>query len=94
MANPTQRHTKGARNKRRMHLYIDAPFLSVCPKCGKSIRQHTACQHCGYYKGNEVINVLEKLSKKERKKMEKEMKSKEHEEKSEKPMTMEEMSKQ
>lgn len=92
MANPTQRHTKGIRNKRRMHLHLNAQSLIDCPKCGKKTRAHTVCQYCGYYKGKEYINILEKLSKKERKKKEKEIHEHEHEHK-EKPMNMEEMSK-
>ena len=54
---------------------------------------HTVCLNCGYYKGKEVINVLEKLTKKERKIREKEMAKKEKEEKKDKPLTMENLSK-
>lgn len=93
MAVPKQRHTKSKRNKRRMHLFLEAPFLSRCPKCGHPVLPHTVCQNCGYYKGVEVIDVLKKLTKKERKKREKEMKAKEAEEKKEKPLSWEEMSK-
>ena len=92
MANPTQRHTKGVRNKRRMHIYLEARFLVICPKCGKKARPHTVCEHCGYYKGKEFLNVLKKLTKKEKKAREKEIKAHEHEEHA-KPMNMEEMSK-
>ena len=76
MAVPKQRHTKSRRNKRRMHLYVKAPVLSRCPKCGKPILSHSICWNCGYYKGREVVDVLKKLTKKERKKKEKEMKAK------------------
>lgn len=75
-----------------MHLYIKAQSLIDCRKCGKKVRPYTLCQHCGFYKGKEFINVLEKLTKKERKKREKEMKEHDHG-KEEKPMNMEEMSK-
>jgi len=78
-----------------MHLFAKAPVLSRCPKCGKPILPHAVCQNCGYYKGVEVIDVLKKLTKKERKKKEKEIKAKEAEEKEkakEKPLTWEEMS--
>ena len=51
---------------------------------------HTVCESCGYYKGREVINVLAKLDKKERKKKEKEMKEKEE---TQKPLSMEGLSK-
>jgi len=93
MAVPKQRHTKSRRNKRRMHLYIKGVALTVCPKCGKMVRSYTLCQHCGHYKGREVIDVLKKLTKKEKKKREKEITAKEKEEKKGKPLSMEELSK-
>jgi len=93
MAVPKQRHTKSRRNKGRMHIYLRHPILGICPKCGKEIRPHTICWNCGYYKGKEVINILEKLTKKERKKKEKEITAKGKEEKKAKPLSMEELSK-
>ncbi len=62
-----------------MHLFIKEPVLNVCPKCSKPVLPHTACPFCGYYKGEEVIDVLKKLNKKERKLKEKEMAAKEAE---------------
>ena len=76
-----------------MHIFLEAPALAVCPKCGKKARPHTVCVYCGYYKGNEVINVLEKLTKKEKKKRKKEITEHEKEEKKAAPLTMEELSK-
>jgi len=73
-----------------MHIYLKAAKSSDCPKCGKPVLAHTVCQACGYYKGREVINVLAKLDKKERKKKEKEMKEKEQ---TQKPLSMEGLSK-
>jgi len=93
MGVPNKRGTKSTRNQRRMHIFVKAPFLGACPKCGKPVLPHTVCPNCGYYKGREVINVLEKLEKKERKKREKEIKAQEKAEKKEKPLTMEELSK-
>ena len=92
---PKQRHTKSKRNKRRLHLFVKAPTLTKCQKCGKPILPHTICWNCGYYKGAEIIDVLKKLTKKERKKREREMKGVEKEEaeaKKEKPLTFEELS--
>lgn len=66
-----------------MHLYLKAPVLGKCPKCGKPVLSHTVCPNCGFYKGQEVIDVLKKLTKKEKKKREKEMKQKEETEKKE-----------
>lgn len=96
MAVPKQRHTKSRRNKRRMHLFLRRPALSRCPKCGRDVSPHTICWNCGYYKGKEVVDVLKKLTKKERKQKEKEIKAKEKEgqkEEKEKPLTWEGLSK-
>jgi len=93
MGVPNKRGTKSTRNQRRMHIFVTAPILALCPKCGRPVLSHKACQNCGYYKGREVINVLEKLEKKERKKREKEIKAQEKTGKQEKPLTMEELSK-
>jgi len=48
-----------------------------CKKCGEEILPHTLCLNCGTYQGREVIDVLKKLTKKERKKKEKELKEEE-----------------
>ena len=37
------------------------------------------CKNCGYYKGNEVVDVLAKLDKKEKKRRQKEMAAQEKE---------------
>jgi len=79
MAVPKQRHTKSRRNKRRLHIHREKPLLTNCPKCGKQTLPHVVCFYCGYYKGREVIDVLKKLTKKERKKREKELEAKEKE---------------
>ena len=93
MGVPNKRGTKSTRNQRRMHIFVKAPFLALCPKCGKPVLPHKVCQNCGYYNGREMINVLENLEKKERKKREKEIKAKEKEGKEEKPLSMEELCK-
>lgn len=96
MGVPKQKHTKSRRDKRRSHIFLKAATLTKCPKCGQPILPHTICLSCGYYKGTEVIDVLKKLTKKERKKREKEMKAKEKaadKEAKEKPLTWEGMSK-
>ena len=78
-----------------MHIFIKMPALGKCSKCGKSVLPHTICFNCGYYKGREVIDVLRKLDKKEKKQKEKELAAKEKEEKKEgeKPMSWEGLSK-
>ena len=76
-----------------MHIFITPAALTTCKKCGKSIRPHMVCSYCGYYKGKEVLNILGKLTKKEKKQKEREMTKTEKEQKKESPLTMEEMSK-
>jgi len=95
MAVPKQRHTKSRRNKRRAHIFLKSPFLATCPKCGKPVLSHTVCFNCGYYKGVEVIDVLKKLTKKDRKAREKEIAAQKTDEKGtkEKSLNWEELSK-
>jgi large subunit ribosomal protein L32 len=62
-----------------MHQFLTEPSVGICPKCGKAVPGHRACAFCGYYKGREIINVLQKLDRKERKKKEKEMRDVEKE---------------
>lgn len=94
MAVPKKHTTKSKRDKRRMNIFLKPSTLISCPRCGKLKLPHTVCKNCGYYKGVEVLNVLAKLEKKERKRREKEIKEKEKEEtKKEKPLTLEELSK-
>jgi large subunit ribosomal protein L32 len=96
MAVPKQRHTSSRRDKRRMHIHLEEPTLTHCPKCGKFVLPHTACSNCGYYKGREVVSVLDKLEKKERKRREKEIKAEEKKEKTtsdkKKPLSWKELS--
>ena len=93
MAVPKQRHTKGRRDRRRMHIFLTKPSLTKCQKCNKVVLPHTVCSNCGYYKGMKVIDVLKKLDKKQRKQKEKEMALQEREKKQADAMTMEGLSK-
>jgi len=90
---PKQRHTKSRRNKRRSHHALFKQGFSVCSKCGEPVLPHRLCQNCGSYAGREMIDVLSKLTKKERKKKEKEMVAQEKEQAPEKGLSMEELSK-
>ncbi len=67
------RHTKSATNQRRSHHALTASSVSRCSHCGSDILPHKICKNCGYYKNREIIDVLAKLDKKERKKKEREL---------------------
>lgn len=92
---PKQRHTKSRRNRRRSHIFLKKRVFSLCPKCKEPVLPHHFCSFCGTYKGKEVIDVLKKLTKKERKKKEKELAKKEGktEKESKQPLSLEELSK-
>jgi len=93
---PRQRHTKGRRNRRRIHLKLKKRTLSKCSKCGEPILPHHICSFCGYYKNREVIDVLAKLEKKEKKQKEKELKEHQDEAKEAekaRPLNLEQLSK-
>ena len=59
MAHPKRKHTKTRRDKRRTHDKLETPNLSTCPQCRQPKLPHRVCSHCGYYKGVEVIEILE-----------------------------------
>lgn len=97
MAVPRHSHTRSKVGKTRMHKYIKRVVLSLCPKCKKPVLPHTVCRNCGYYKGEEVVDVLTKLTKKEKKAKEKEIQKAEKESAKNPPaagpLSMEELSK-
>ena len=74
MAVPKQHRSKSRQGQRRMHIHLSEVKSSTCSKCGKAVLPHIVCKECGFYRGKEMLNVLEKLDKKERKAKEKEMK--------------------
>ena len=93
MAVPKKKTTKGRRNNRRMHIHLKQTSLIACPKCGKPTLPHIICAECGYYNGKEAIDVLKKLTKKEKKNKKKKVATKEASDKKTKSLKMEELSK-
>jgi len=80
------RHTRAHTRNRRSHHKVGVPRLSDCAKCGEKHMRHKMCENCGTYKGKEYVDVLGKLSKKERKAKEKELASKEEKAAPNKPL--------
>jgi len=93
MAVPKQRKTKSRRNSRRAHNALTKLAFAVCPKCGETVLPHTLCENCGTYQGRELVNVLAKLQKREKKEKQKELAEQEKGTSAPKELSMEELSK-
>ncbi|RLE16530.1 MAG: 50S ribosomal protein L32 [Acidobacteria bacterium] len=59
MANPKRKISKGKRDRRRSHDAMKVPELTICPNCQEKKLPHRVCPHCGYYKGEQVVEVKE-----------------------------------
>lgn len=57
MAEPKKRLTSTRSGNRRSHLNIDRPAVAICPNCKSTVKPHTLCQKCGYYKGKQILLV-------------------------------------
>jgi large subunit ribosomal protein L32 len=62
MANPTHRHTKSRRDKRRANWKGQLPTLVVCPECKEMKVPHRVCGHCGTYDKKKMLEVVSKES--------------------------------
>lgn len=59
MAGPTNRHSRTRQAKRRSQDYLKKATRSVCPNCSEEKLPHRICPNCGYYKGRQIIEVVE-----------------------------------
>ncbi|PIT98228.1 MAG: 50S ribosomal protein L32 [Candidatus Andersenbacteria bacterium CG10_big_fil_rev_8_21_14_0_10_54_11] len=73
MAVPKKRTAPSKRDHRRSHHAAKPVQLAACQRCQAPVRPHTACPNCGTYRGREVIDVMKKLDKRQRKAKEKEL---------------------
>jgi len=64
MANPKKKKTHSKTHQGRSHLALKKVVLKKCPKCGAARRPHTVCGFCGSYKGQAVLKIKAKTSKK------------------------------
>lgn len=60
MANPTHRHTRTRRDKRRANWKGEAPALVACPECGEMKMPHRVCLSCGTYDKKKILEIVEK----------------------------------
>jgi len=61
MAHPKRQHSKQRSRKRRTHYKTDAPQLGSCPQCQKPILSHRVCPFCGFYKGQQIVDMTVKV---------------------------------
>jgi len=55
MAHPKHRVSKTRRDKRRTHYKATPATLASCSNCGSTVKYHTVCVECGYYRGKLAI---------------------------------------
>lgn len=60
MPNPTSKHTRSRRDKRRANWKISAPGITLCPDCQEPKLPHRVCMSCGTYNGKKILEVVEK----------------------------------
>ncbi len=60
MPNPTHKHTRSRRDKRRANWKVTAPNSVLCPECQEPKLPHRICQHCGTYRGKKILETVEK----------------------------------
>jgi large subunit ribosomal protein L32 len=57
MGVPKRKTSKMRLRTRKAANRWHAAEFNKCPQCGSTIRSHTACASCGYYKGRQVLTV-------------------------------------
>lgn len=67
MGLPAKRRTKQSKRERASHFALKTFRLTTCSHCKRKIRPHTACPHCGYYNGRQVLKVSSKIEKRAKK---------------------------
>ena len=54
---PKKRHSRARQGKRRAALSLQLPTSVACSNCGAATLAHTVCAACGYYKGQQIVQV-------------------------------------
>ena len=62
MPNPTSRHSRSRKNKRRANWKVSMPSIELCTECQEPKLPHRVCMSCGTYNGKKILEVIEKES--------------------------------
>lgn len=54
---PKRRHSRQRKGKRRSVISFAIPNAVLCPNCNSMMLPHSICKKCGFYKGEEVLNL-------------------------------------
>lgn len=60
MAVPKVKVSRARRDSRKANWKISAPTVVKCPHCHEYTLPHMACSKCGYYKGEQVVDMAKK----------------------------------
>ncbi|MEK7552196.1 MAG: 50S ribosomal protein L32 [Patescibacteria group bacterium] len=66
------RSTRAHTANRRAHHKLKTRDFVKCADCGSLKNNHQVCQICGKYKGRDVLGILSKVEKKEKKRLKQE----------------------
>ncbi|MEI6040243.1 MAG: 50S ribosomal protein L32 [Candidatus Berkelbacteria bacterium] len=72
MAEPKKRLTSTRSGNRRSHLEAKAKSLAVCKECKSPVLSHHICGKCGFYNGQDVLEIEKKAQEKEARRKERE----------------------
>jgi len=61
---PKRRHSKERKGERRAHIHLAPVQVITCGNCGNPMQSHRICEHCGFYKGKQVITINQKKKEK------------------------------
>ncbi len=56
-AQPKKKISRSRKGKRRAHWHNLSVHLIACPRCSQPVPSHTVCSFCGYYRGQEVLEL-------------------------------------
>jgi large subunit ribosomal protein L32 len=58
MAVPKYKISKSkTRSRRSINMKLTAPNLVECGTCGNKVLPHRVCPKCGFYRGQQVLNL-------------------------------------
>lgn len=57
MAHPKRKWSKARTARSRSNWKLSVPGLVECPQCHALKLSHKVCKTCGYYKGQEIVDV-------------------------------------